>query len=153
MTEYQFRLNPNTTPVLVEGFLFTLSASSGGRPVLPRSTQPHAFGLTMVHLDSGMVSANVRWGRSDGFVQSLRVVLPGLAEGPKVLHREVLHLSEDEWLNRKKRARFGIDYMLSIDQPLTLGDDGAALLEAARMAEAKRKDLLNALFALHRHHS
>jgi hypothetical protein len=154
MTNYQFSMNPNTTPVLVEGFLFSLSASSGGRPVLPRNTEPHAFELAMDRLESGMVSVHVEWSRVTFFATRLRAVLPGLANGPKALHREVLHMSGDEWLDRKKRARWGIDYMLSIDQPLTLGAaDAEKLYEAARMAEAKRKDLINAMHALIRHHS
>lgn len=163
MNKYEFELTPNGVPAYVEGFLVGVTSLGKGRRVEPSiaGNPKHVMAMSMTWMESGMVSVFISWTRVAPRMSTLeyRTALMN-AVGPLRMARWY-SITNDPWTDRKGRGRAGITYELTIDKPLILDSvkvilDSAKveeLREAARLAEAKSKDLLNAVYALHQRHS
>lgn len=154
--DYEITLQPYSHPAIVEGFSLQLHATTPmGRVIQSGGLHDHdghQIGLVMVDLPSGVISANLVW-MHPGFRSQHRLML-----NPATPTGSIMQVMQDSpgtpWTWRGKK-RHGVSYYLTIGRPVILGQGADAvpkLREAARLAEAKRQDVLNGLYSLWRAH-
>lgn len=159
--DYEIALQPYDLPAVVEGFSFQICASTQtGRIISGAGSLPaadHTIGLVLVDLPSGLISANLVWRHgtegAGGFGAQHRTLLNPAA--PNGSLTQLLRDCPDAAWTRRGKNRHGVIYILSIGRPVVLGpgtEDVPKLREEARLAEAKRVDMLNALHGLWRAH-
>lgn len=151
--EHSFSLVTNGTPAYVFGHLFEVTAGDAkGRPI-GSATTDHAIELSMVEMESGVHHTRITWStRNWGTTVTTLLAKPAVGHG---LAEATLYYDQHQtWEDSRGRTRTGITYRLAIIVPIHVGEgaDAKAADERARLAEARRKDLLNAMQALLRRH-